>query len=1574
MPQNSSININFNANLGNLGSVLNQAQQRFQQIRQSAAQAAQSFQQFNRAANSTSGYTSATRAATASTSGLGGAIRNLTSRFGSHNAAINMSANAYKGLVGQVASLNRFMNASFAAIRQVGQGLQNFGTVFSIFISAPVGLIFRNLIGEMLDFDDTLIEVRKTTGLTTEDVKMLGDQLTTLSTQTPTARDALATMAADWGRMGAQGIDTIMELTRQSDMLAIATTLTADEIVTAIGRIGNIYYRDLDELALNFESLASAINELGQANPFDESELVSAFLRFAPQAKAIGLTIQEALGLSATAIGTNVSAERAGTQLATSVRMMAVNYEDVAAASGKYTDEIKEFIDANPVGVYLGIVDGLNDIESETERTIVAQEIFGAVGGKAALSIAANTELAATNIAIANRAYEEGVSVFLEFQRSLDSVRNQLSILRNNIIAMASEIGEVLLPIITDFVALAVPAVQMLTEQFSMLTERTKITIVGIGLLVTALGPLLIMIGTLMFSIGIIGTGLSTMVATLLSAAFHIGRFVGIILGVLAPFRLVAIGVAAVASAAVYLYRTLEDTGNAIGTFSRNAVEWGYNLFSSFAEGITQATSIVYQAVMGIINSFIGLIQAFSPPKEGPLKDIDKWGESTIEAYVEGMTRADVTTAARGMAFKLADSLRSGLSSLNTDSMDLFSSIFGQMKSAINALGSYLDEEIRTGAISEWMERAGNALIDFLNAAETGGGSLSGISDILGSLTGDFERLVRLQNDYVSATERLEDVKDALEGLDDATSDQLEAVMERTDLTLDQRISLMRKIRLDAAERRKQLEDDEKNAEKEKEAAQDRVDAQKQLVQAITSLVDSNSAKKPKAPEEEDLITNSLLGATIPSDLEPNMDRLDEIFKDTTDTIEGFSMKLSRAQEIMRGFFAGLRGEVYNTELQAIMGEDFSTGYVSGRKIYESLGEISGAIDKYLVQPVTKGIDEVQKAFGILGQGITDGFLGEVDFEGLTRFQQIIYGIGAALGYIVSVGDAAIDKVIEIMGAVYENRESQNPFQPFIDGWRKAIDQFDPDGSLMPKLDLLGQAVGAWIALFLLQLGWIVGALAGTMGWIGGLIGKIIDWSLNVVMLSGAVSEFFLSLARLSDNSSTAEFLFSINEGFRKFGDTFRAVWQFINDAFIPLTDAIVDLEDVFVTFAVDLVTLLGGALSFLWYWVDEFAKALGAEDGLGSALVGILDFILGTFVNFVKYLAQSMEIVLRLVTAGVTAMGLLNPTLKGEERSRRKGIISEQRNKIMGILTGERNEDTPDVLGSTLGNLPSGMGETIANQGGPLWDAEDLRFDEDLLDMIGSDAGNILGAELSSSFADYMSSTTAESDMVNSVKNVKERLRASTEVEFTETGTAYGSNTIAGFVEYMELPEAEEGVDSTRKMIESWATSNQRNFQTTGIGIGGNIIDGLKDATGPSELAAITSAFDKWINDNETITAIQEIGEKFGGNIVDGIIAVLQLRRDEIDGELASDTTPSTPSPTPSVGPSSIDPYAGSLSPGMLGAADYTTTNNVQSPIYNINVTVDSASIQDQRNANNLAKEIERKIDRDLRYSRVSS
>ena len=86
------------------------------------------------------------------------------------------------------------------------------------------------------------------------------------------------------------------------------------------------------------------------------------------------------------------------------------------------------------------------------------------------------------------------------------------------------------------------------------------------------------------------------------------------------------------------LGRIGSTVSNVLSQISNNAWGWGSNIVNSFREGMESARGWLEVTVNSISNLIGRYWESLSPPKEGPLKNIDKWGANLTKTYADSIS------------------------------------------------------------------------------------------------------------------------------------------------------------------------------------------------------------------------------------------------------------------------------------------------------------------------------------------------------------------------------------------------------------------------------------------------------------------------------------------------------------------------------------------------------------------------------------------------------------------------------------------------------------------------------------------------------------------------------------------------------------------------------------------------------------------------------------------------------------------------------------------------------------------------------------------------------------------------
>lgn len=279
---------------------------------------------------------------------------------------------------------------------------------------------FTNIISGAGKMSDQLAAVRKTTGLTADQVKSLNSELKKMDTRTSTSE--LRSLAIEAGKLGIQGKDNILGFIKAADQIKVA--LGEDlgkDAITQIGKLVSVFR--LDEkfgLEQSLLKTGSAINELGAASAASEGYIVDFTSRLAGIAPSAKISIQDVAALGATLDSLGIQAELGSTAVGNVLSKLVTDFKGFAAISGQNEDVLRKVFNEKGAlealklvlagvkqtsGGFDQFINKLGDVGVEGSR---AKAVFGA--------LADNLDKLDANQKISNKSFEEGTSITKEFQ------------------------------------------------------------------------------------------------------------------------------------------------------------------------------------------------------------------------------------------------------------------------------------------------------------------------------------------------------------------------------------------------------------------------------------------------------------------------------------------------------------------------------------------------------------------------------------------------------------------------------------------------------------------------------------------------------------------------------------------------------------------------------------------------------------------------------------------------------------------------------------------------------------------------------------------------------------------------------------------------------------------------------------------------------------------------------------------------------------------------------------------------------------------------------------------------------
>lgn len=290
------------------------------------------------------------------------------------------------------------------------------------------------------EIDGIQAGVRKTTGLTVDQVENLTTRLAALDTST-TLQELLA-ISTEAGRFGVTGEDAIYKFTNAVNILNIALGDEfkggAEEVTNVVAKLSNVLYgvtTDGEVMATNFQHIGNALNVLANNGSASAGEIADVASRIGGLGKAIGLTQGDILGVSSAIVEMGINVERGGTAFNTLNQKMRANIDKFSKATGIAKDDLQKMLDTKPMEALNLVIKKLVDKSGGSASNLVATLSDLGLKGSGVSEIffkwAQNSELVNQRLKDGNQSIGQTNSLLAEQKAMMDSIPSQWQRFKN---------------------------------------------------------------------------------------------------------------------------------------------------------------------------------------------------------------------------------------------------------------------------------------------------------------------------------------------------------------------------------------------------------------------------------------------------------------------------------------------------------------------------------------------------------------------------------------------------------------------------------------------------------------------------------------------------------------------------------------------------------------------------------------------------------------------------------------------------------------------------------------------------------------------------------------------------------------------------------------------------------------------------------------------------------------------------------------------------------------------------------------------------------------------------------------
>jgi TP901 family phage tail tape measure protein len=406
------------------------------------------------------------------------------------------------------------LNKAASGLKSFGDNITKIGTSLTT-LTAPLALAGATGVKMAMDLDREMKNIQAISKQTDAEIAALSDTFIEMSTDITKTTDSAINLASafyDVQGSGFAGADA-MTVLEAATKAATAGLTTTEEAASGITAVLNSYGKSADEAAavsdIMFRTVDRGVGTFG--------ELSSSMSNVVGMANALGVPFEEVSAAMATMSKQGFSFSEASVAI-----NQAMSSLIKPTAEGQAIIEAMGFASGEAMVDALGFAGAIEAVAEHTGGSVTEMsKLFSNVRGlRGALALTgAGADMFAEDMAAMADATGATAESFATQTKSFEA---QFKNFQNNLNAMLIEIGQILLPIINDFLQnFLLPMIQA----FRNLPEPIQKAIVIIGALVTILGPLLIIIGSVISAIGTIGAAITALggmagIVSALGAAF----------------------------------------------------------------------------------------------------------------------------------------------------------------------------------------------------------------------------------------------------------------------------------------------------------------------------------------------------------------------------------------------------------------------------------------------------------------------------------------------------------------------------------------------------------------------------------------------------------------------------------------------------------------------------------------------------------------------------------------------------------------------------------------------------------------------------------------------------------------------------------------------------------------------------------------------------------------------------------------------------------------------------------------------------------------------------------------------
>lgn len=300
-----------------------------------------------------------------------------------------------------------------------------------------------------MEFETAMAGVKKVVDGTPEQMSRLSKEIKDLSVELGMTATEVAQIATMGGQLGVP-IDKLGEFTTMAGQMSVAFSMSAEEAGNAAAKLANVFNMPIEQVG----ELGDVINTLGNNMAAKEREIVDAMLRVGGTARQFGLAKEEVAGLTAAMIALGKPPEVVSTAINAlltklqTAQNQGAGFADGLKMIGTSADEMADNIAKNPQEALSGFLEKLGQID-DRQRSMVSVKLFGAEYADDINLLVGSLGTYNQALGLATDKTATAGAMQKEFQAQMDTAAKKVTQAKAELMALAINIGQHLLPIIS---------------------------------------------------------------------------------------------------------------------------------------------------------------------------------------------------------------------------------------------------------------------------------------------------------------------------------------------------------------------------------------------------------------------------------------------------------------------------------------------------------------------------------------------------------------------------------------------------------------------------------------------------------------------------------------------------------------------------------------------------------------------------------------------------------------------------------------------------------------------------------------------------------------------------------------------------------------------------------------------------------------------------------------------------------------------------------------------------------------------------------------------------------------------